>query len=622
MARGEKMDGILNPLIAGLRKMEEKLQCAVCSRLVQEPKLLPCNHVFCRNCLMNVKITHCPQCNSKILSKDIMEGSYIKEMVEIYNDLNAAKRDINMNILSLLNASNEESELNDPLLVPPGFKRLKRSREEGPPNVDKSDLNEKNNLEKNKIGKNLIGPFNKEQKKNLPKVPIGLFDDECAFCHSFRTTKVTGEMLYYQKGKLISSEEADKSTSKVIYVHETCFEWTPKIYYKGERVQNLENEVKRANRLTCEKCKRKGAALGCYSERCEKSFHATCALQIPHCRWDEENYNMLCPVHVHEKLKCDEIGKTDSHMKETNDMDCSEEPVEKEKAPAQQSVQKEKAPAQQSVQKENVPAQQNVQKEKAPAQQNVQKENVPAQQTVQKETIQTETSVQNKKNKFVLFCSALSEHEKDLVNEFATQNGAIIIDRWRNDATHIITSDSTTFSCRRIRRTNEVMMAILHGIWIVTIEWIEACLENESLVSEESFEVNEDFYGTFDGPRKGRMRVAQKAPNLFARLGFSLSAHLPQNKKTLVEDLVTAGGGKITNKDGSFSLLDSSAKRRVLTNYLVYDVNPHGSSERNKEFLEFGEKDECSRLVSYSRVLEAVGGFDSEILNKEWYQDS
>ncbi|KAK9140347.1 hypothetical protein Scep_010028 [Stephania cephalantha] len=42
----------------------------------------------------------------------------------------------------------------------------------------------------------------------------------------------------------------------------------------------------------------KGAALGCYAKSCRKCFHAPCAAPIPGCRWDTENFLMLCPTHA------------------------------------------------------------------------------------------------------------------------------------------------------------------------------------------------------------------------------------------------------------------------------------------------------------------------------------
>jgi BRCA1-associated RING domain protein 1 len=58
------------------------------------------------------------------------------------------------------------------------------------------------------------------------------------------------------------------------------------VYFVNETVKNLKPEVARGAKLKCSSCGRKGAALGCYVKSCRKSYHVTCAAEIPNCRWD------------------------------------------------------------------------------------------------------------------------------------------------------------------------------------------------------------------------------------------------------------------------------------------------------------------------------------------------
>ena len=74
--------------------------------------------------------------------------------------------------------------------------------------------------------------------------PINLFEDECIFCHSFRTSQVIQfiifniyclgtdvipqfqfhrSMVCYLKGRVVSIEEGNSSNA--IYVHKNCLEW-------------------------------------------------------------------------------------------------------------------------------------------------------------------------------------------------------------------------------------------------------------------------------------------------------------------------------------------------------------------------------------------------------------
>ncbi|XP_075093840.1 BRCA1-associated RING domain protein 1 isoform X2 [Nicotiana tabacum] len=106
----------------------------------------------------------------------------------------------------------------------------------------------------------------------------------CCFCHSPKTTKGTGQFLYYANGKEVV--ENVSSPSKVICVHSKCIEWTPQVFYDGDTIKNLKSELARAAKLKCSSCGMKGAALGCYIKSCRRSYHVPCAFEIQDCRWD------------------------------------------------------------------------------------------------------------------------------------------------------------------------------------------------------------------------------------------------------------------------------------------------------------------------------------------------
>lgn len=61
---------------------------------------------------------------------------------------------------------------------------------------------------------------------------------------------------------------------------------TPQVYFIGETVKNLKEEVARAARLKCGRCGLRGAPLGCFEKSCRKSYHVPCAVEIEDCRWD------------------------------------------------------------------------------------------------------------------------------------------------------------------------------------------------------------------------------------------------------------------------------------------------------------------------------------------------
>lgn len=119
---------------------------------------------------------------------------------------------------------------------------------------------------------------------------------------------------------------------------------TPQIYFVDETVKNLKSELARGSKIKCNKCGRKGAALGCYVKSCRRSYHVPCAREIETCRWDyasaltqyvfmvkfscyqstivvsnmiffrflQENYLLLCPVHSSHRFP-NENSKSKNH---------------------------------------------------------------------------------------------------------------------------------------------------------------------------------------------------------------------------------------------------------------------------------------------------------------------
>ncbi|XP_048542935.1 uncharacterized protein LOC125521885 isoform X6 [Triticum urartu] len=134
-------------------------------------------------------------------------------------------------------------------------------------------------------------------KLGRDQTPIGVFEDECVFCHSFRTSEpFHGPMVLYRNRRIVPSDEGNPTNA--IYVHEKCMVWAPKVESNGDTFKNVESEINRSKRLRCRRCKLRGAALGCYDNSCRKSYHVPCAMMIPECRWDPENHRVWCPKHA------------------------------------------------------------------------------------------------------------------------------------------------------------------------------------------------------------------------------------------------------------------------------------------------------------------------------------
>ncbi|MFS8011181.1 putative BRCT domain, BRCA1-associated, BRCT domain superfamily [Helianthus anomalus] len=128
----------------------------------------------------------------------------------------------------------------------------------------------------------------------------------------------------------------------------------------------------------------------------------------------------------------------------------------------------------------------------------------------------------------------------DLV-DFASSSGAVV-SIFRDNVTHVIAATDSKGACAR---TYKLLMAILHGKWILTMEWIKACMEARKLVNEEPYEVLLDNHGSYGGPKEGRLRVQNNAPKLFNNLNFYFIGDFLSTYKADLLNLVTTAGGTI-----------------------------------------------------------------------------
>ncbi|CAI0385826.1 unnamed protein product [Linum tenue] len=136
----------------------------------------------------------------------------------------------------------------------------------------------------------------------------------CGFCQSSSLSEDTGPMLHYLDGNLVEGHEATMSTA--LHVHRICVEWAPQVFFVGDTINNLKEELARGAKLKCSKCGQKGAALGCYVQSCRKSYHVPCAMEIARCRWDFEDYLLLCPGHSSHKFPAEKSKRVKQKLKD------------------------------------------------------------------------------------------------------------------------------------------------------------------------------------------------------------------------------------------------------------------------------------------------------------------
>nr|GEY36211.1 protein breast cancer susceptibility 1 homolog [Tanacetum cinerariifolium] len=188
----------------------------------------------------------------------------------------------------------------------------------------------------------------------------------------------------------------------------------------------------------------------------------------PECKWDEDNFVMLCPLHTSRKLPNETCS---SQVKE------KKKPVPKRQAPIKQTQ-------------------------------------VPAVDTI---SAISRWDSHGLFTKVVLCCSALTSTEKETIAMFEKLSGVTILKTWDSRVTHVIASVDENGACRR---TLKYLMGVIEGKWILNIEWIKACLEVKKPVDEQLYEINLDIHGFKGGPKLGRSRLLNKEPKLFNGMKF------------------------------------------------------------------------------------------------------
>ncbi|KAH6825657.1 hypothetical protein C2S53_017629 [Perilla frutescens var. hirtella] len=378
----------------------------------------------------------------------------------------------------------------------------------------------------------------------------------CAFCQTSEESEASGIMVHYINGKLV----VDDARENAIHVHKNCAEWAPNVYFEDDNAVNLENELSRSRRIKCCCCGIKGAALGCYEKSCRKSFHIPCARLTPECRWDYENFVMLCPIHNSSQLPTD--------------------------MPQSQSRKKRKSSAER---KSCIHQDQLKTNEEC-------KSNSPSQWKSQK-----------KFKNLVFCCSALTSTEKEIVAEFESLSGVMILKNWDPTVTHVIASTDENGACRR---TLKFLMGVLEGKWILSVQWIKACIEAGELVDEEQFEISVDIHGIRDGPKLGRLRLLNKQPKLLDGYTFYFMGDFTPSYRGYLHDLVIAAGGKVLNRK-------PVAGDQAMT-FVIYSVElpeqANGSSvlDQRRARAEALATSAGALVASNSWIMNSIAGYRSQ----------
>ncbi|XP_020259871.1 BRCA1-associated RING domain protein 1-like isoform X2 [Asparagus officinalis] len=674
MGDSEALVRCLNPVILNLQKMELELKCPACLKLLDLPIMLPCSHIFCSHCIPTLikSGSECPSCKLSFLNQDLRPAGHVKSLIIIYNDMKSAvaanfpqqkseDRNFDKKVPTSEGPSSDNNyvidisqrelmhnmvreKLSDPQLYTSNTMTPREGKSNGPPmqrsgeealidggeqcsppsfgSIKDSDCDNSDNGRQHQIKRSILTVKEKEvgneprehvetgrpkrQKLNSEsdagdKVGIGSVEFatpnpdcehkhsdcsdthpletskglsanrtvECMFCHSFKTTEASGKMLHLLNGEGVGLDQA--THPNVMNVHEKCIEWAPQVYFSGETVKNLKSELARASKIKCTSCGLKGAALGCYVKSCKRSYHAPCAYNILECRWDCENYLVLCPAHASHKLPCDKSKKkSKSNGKQSPDPSGTSGDLSSSSTPEHGNL--------------------------------------------------TSSSIWDR---HWVFCgSALSKEEKGLVEKLGRISESDVTNMWKPTVTHVIASVDENGGCSR---TLKFLMAILTGKWVLTIEWVKACIQAGHPVPEEPYEVTHDVHGCFDGPKIGRSRAMEKAPKLFDGISFYIADDFQQPAlKKYIEDLINAGDGELLQKSGLVTIreaiLDCDSDTIVqhyfnLPKVFVHSAEPPATTESGdfndvlKQRSAEGEawaRDIGGHVLSHTSLLDSV----------------
>ncbi|XP_066362539.1 BRCA1-associated RING domain protein 1-like isoform X2 [Miscanthus floridulus] len=220
-------------------------------------------------------------------------------------------------------------------------------------------------------------------------------------------------------------------------------------------------------------------------------------------------------------------------------------------------------------------------------------------------------------DQLVLFGLTLSVSEKDFLQKFACLTNAKLIEEWSKDVTHVIVAKGAGSSWSR---SFEVLMAILLGRWVVHFEWVAGCLGTHP-GPEASYEVafSMDSVRTIDGPKKGRMRAAEGAPNLFSGLCFCLSDYMNPDNRDRMRDLIASAEGRVLERrDLHLQLIKNPDDDSSVRRYFVYDVDApeeFSLSTLRKETEVREQAVAGAQVICHLKALDAIAAYDAEILN-------
>ncbi|CAL7933032.1 unnamed protein product [Xylocopa violacea] len=155
---------------------------------------------------------------------------------------------------------------------------------------------------------------------------------------------------------------------------------------------------------------------------------------------------------------------------------------------------------------------------------------------------------------YILYASNLREENKKYVEKEALKHKIKIVSEFRPTVTHVIVEVNNK---NNVSLSYDVMMALLHGCWLLNTEWIQLSMDMNDILNGdlELFEVSSaPIMGI---PKKARESAQNKNPGLFHQCHFYF--HPQPNNIYYINDiqltkdalimLVQGGGGTVLTRE-------------------------------------------------------------------------
>ncbi|ORX91892.1 hypothetical protein K493DRAFT_409078 [Basidiobolus meristosporus CBS 931.73] len=144
----------------------------------------------------------------------------------------------------------------------------------------------------------------------------------------------------------------------------------------------------------------------------------------------------------------------------------------------------------------------------------------------------------------VILGTMLKASQTKKLNSTAKKLHASVVAEFKKDVTHLVTEAVKGTS----RRTMKYFLAILHGRWLVSYQWVEDSLKRNEWLEEDAYEIIGDEHFSNYGPRRARQSIKKQEPRLFQGQQYFLAGEFKQPARDDLIMLLNAGGATVLDR--------------------------------------------------------------------------